>query len=54
MDTHPLDYPLMREANRLRDLADKIDSLRRDLAPRDTADTATEGTPPPTVFDQKP
>lgn len=35
MDTHPLDHPLMREAHRLRDLADTIDSLRRELAPRD-------------------
>lgn len=44
---HPLDYPLMREAHRLRDLADKIDSLRRELAPRDKiamtpADAATD------------
>lgn len=35
MNSHPLDYPLMREAQRLRDLADKIDELRSELAPRD-------------------
>lgn len=34
MDTHPLDHPLMREAQRHRELADKIDELRSELAPR--------------------